>query len=367
MPFLHLEDAWRYRWSQVESFAYPAEQWRPGDIVVQQVEMPLQAGMPPGFFRLRVGFFDPADGQQLPLLDQGGRFAGNSLAIDDVPVFPTWQMAEPPLPQQPLDLAVNSNLRLLGYERAEHRVAAGARFWLSLWWAATGPLQPMHTRLSLIGPDNTGRVIWDSPPARGSYPFEQWSTPDFIIDHMTPEVPADMPPGDYVIDMRLLDGGDQTLLAVDLGDITIESSERLFRVPKTEFPYEATFGNEIALRGYDLQPIEPGMLELKLVWQALAEPSDGYTVFVHVLDLAGVCCVWQQDVVPGQGTYPTDGWLPGEVVVDSYLIDLPEDLAPGFYPVEIGLYLAENGQRLLVSMPGRRDSDALFLRPLEIE
>ncbi|MGD8585454.1 MAG: hypothetical protein PVJ75_08895, partial [Chloroflexota bacterium] len=313
------------------------------------------------------GFFDPASGQQLSLLDQGGRFAGNSLSIDDVPVFPTWQVAEPPLPQHPLDLAVNANLRLLGYERAEQRVSAGARFWLSLWWAASGPLQPMHTRVSLIGPDNTGRVIWDAAPARGSYPFEEWSTPDFIIDHMTPEVPADMPPGDYILDMRLLDGGDQALLAVDLGTITVEAADRLFKVPKVQIPLQATFGNEIALRGYDLQSVEPGKLELKLVWQALAEPSDSYTVFVHVLDPAGVCCVWQQDVVPGQGSYPTDLWLPGEVIIDSYVIDLPEDLAPGLYPVEIGLYLADNGQRLLVSMPGLRDSDALFLRPLEIE
>lgn len=367
MPFFHLEDAWRYRWSQVESFAYPAEQWRPGDIVVQQVEIPLQPGMPPGFLRLRIGFFDPASGQQLPLLDQAGRFAGSAVVVDDVPVFPTWQVEEPPLPANALDLTVNANLRLLGYERAQQQVAAGASFWLSLWWAASGPLQPMHTRLSLIGPDNTGRIIWDSPPARGSYPFEQWSTPGFVIDHLTPQVPADMPPGDYVIEMRLLDGGDQTVLEADLGTITVKEADRLFKAPGTQYPLQATFGSEIALRGYDLQQVEPGKLELKLVWQALAEPSDSYTVFIHVLDPAGVCCVWQQDVPPGQGSYPTDGWLPGEVVIDSYLIDLPEELAQASYPVEIGLYLAENGQRLVVSMPGLRDSDALFLRPLEIE
>jgi hypothetical protein len=59
--------------------------------------------------------------------------------------------------------------------------------------------------------------------------------------------------------------------------------------------------------------------------------------------------------------------LAGEVVVDSYLIDLPADLSPGAYPIEIGLYLPHNGQRLLVTMPGVRDSDALYLRPLEIE
>jgi hypothetical protein len=86
-----------------------------------------------------------------------------------------------------------------------------------------------------------------------------------------------------------------------------------------------------------------------------------------VLDQDGQCCVWQQDVVPQQGSYPTDQWLADEVVVDEYEIELPADLPPGSYPVEIGLYLPETGQRLLVRMPGLRDNDALLLRSLQVE
>jgi hypothetical protein len=367
MPFLHLEDSWRYRWSQLESFAYPAEQWQPGDIVVQRVEMPLTPGMPPGFYRLNVGFFDGTSGEQLPLVDQAGRYAGNALIIEDVPVFPTWHLEEMPQPSHPLDLEVNPNLRLLGFERSDEQLDAGAPFWLSLWWDASGSLEPMHTRISLIGPDNTGRIIWDASPVRGTYPFEEWSSPNFVVDHLSPQVPADMPPGEYVLEMRLLNGSDQTLLTADLGTITVEAADRLFKAPPIQFPLEATFGNEIALLGYDLRPTEAGKSELTLVWQALTEPSASYTVFVHVLDPQGVCCVWQQDLVPGQGTYPTDRWLPGEIVIDSYLIELPEGAAPGAYPIEIGLYLPHNGQRLLVSLPGLRDSDALDLRPLQVE
>ena len=57
----------------------------------------------------------------------------------------------------------------------------------------------------------------------------------------------------------------------------------------------------------------------------------------------------------------------GEVVVDTYLIDLSQDLSGGTYPIEVGLYLPHNGQRLLVTMPGLRDNDVLYLWPLEIE
>jgi hypothetical protein len=366
-PFVHLEDAWGYRWGQVESSAYPAEQWRPGDVVIQRVEAPLRTGMPPGYYDLRVGIFDADNGQQLALLDEGDRYAGNALTIEDTPIFPTWPTEDPPMPANVLDLQASSNLRLLGYERPEQKAAAGAPFRLSLWWAADGPLEPMATRLSLIGENNTGRIILDTPPARGTFPFETWTTPTFVIDHMTPKVPADLPPGEYIVAMRLLDGGDQSVLEADLGRLTVEASDRLFEPPKTQFPLQANFGGEIELLGYDLQPVEPGKAELSLVWQAVGEPADNYTVFVHVLDPEGVCCVWQQDVIPGQGAQPTDQWLAGEVVVDNYLIEMPPDAAAGAYPIEVGLYLPQNGQRLLVTIPGLRDNNAVFLRPIEME
>jgi hypothetical protein len=266
-----------------------------------------------------------------------------------------------------LNLQANSNLRLLGYERVEQKVAAGAPFWLSLWWAADGPLESMSTRLSLIGADNTGRIVLDTAPVRGTVPFETWTTPTFVIDHMAPKVPADMPPGDYIVAMRLLDAGDQSVLETDLGVLTVEASDRLYDPPKTQFPLQATFGSEIELVGYDLLPVEPQKAELSLIWRAVSEPADSYTVFVHVLDPAGVCCIWQQDTIPGQGAHPTDQWLAGEVVIDKHLIEMPPDAAAGTYPIEVGLYLPQNGQRLLITIPGLRDNDAVFLRPIEME
>jgi hypothetical protein len=123
------------------------------------------------------------------------------------------------------------------------------------------------------------------------------------------------------------------------------------------------------LVGYDLVETDtPNQFRLHLVWRALAQPSADYTVFVHLLQADGSCnpCVWQQDVMPQQNQYPTSRWLPGEFVVDSYTIVLQEDTAVGDYPLEVGLYLAETGQRLQVTTPDAPDADVVYLRPLSV-
>ncbi|MCP4428127.1 MAG: hypothetical protein GY803_26875, partial [Chloroflexi bacterium] len=106
---------------------------------------------------------------------------------------------------------------------------------------------------------------------------------------------------------------------------------------------------------------EDNRFALTLVWQAITPPADDYTVFVHLLGLDGVCCLWQADMMPRQNQYPTGRWLPGEVVTDSYEITLRPDASPGEYALEVGLYIAENGRRLQVTIPNRPDSDAIIL------
>jgi hypothetical protein len=170
-----------------------------------------------------------------------------------------------------------------------------------------------------------------------------------------------------LLSLRLLDREDETIMTTDLGPLTVETAEHLFEPPRTQHPLAATFGNEIQLLGYDLVQIEPRRHELTLVWQAQTEPLDGYTVFVHLLNQDGSCCVWQQDISPQQGAYPTNYWLSGEVIVDKYTIDLPPELEPGPYALEIGLFVPESGLRLVISIPGLRDSDALLLWPLMVE
>ncbi|MFQ5400527.1 MAG: ArnT family glycosyltransferase [Anaerolineae bacterium] len=367
-PFVHLEDAWGYRWSQVETFAYPAEQWQPGEIIVQHVELPVPPGAPPGAYRLRLGLFDPDSGDRLPQLGEDGRYAGDTFIIEAAPVHAAAPPKVLPHPPHVLDEQLLPALRLLGYERGSDKASAGDTFGLALWWQATASLPRLTTRLELYQPDDTDYLLLDTQPVHGTYPFPDWDTPLFLIDRMLPRIPDNVPPGDYNLRLQLLDDNDGTLLTADLGPLTVEATERLFTPPASENPLAATFGGEIKLVGYELEAGEAkGQFTLSLIWQALARPSADYTVFVHVLGLDGVCCHWQQDAMPRQNQYPTSRWLAGEVVVDAYQIVLEETLPPGKYPIEVGLYIADTGRRLQVTMPGLPANDALFLRPLLVE
>jgi len=366
-PFVHLEDEWGYRWGQAETFAYPGSQWERGDLIVQRVEVPVPPGTPPGAYRLRTGVFLPETGERLPRLDEDGRYAGDSYVMEPVGV----EAAPPPrpLPQPPfpLSMQIQPGLRLLGYERGPLQRETGESLDLALWWSAAEPLPETVSRFELYRPDKTGRILGSTQPVHDTFPFTAWEAPTFLIDRQSLPIPDDMPPGDYRILLRMMNGIGDTLATADLGPLTIEAAERLFTPPDSQYPMDAAFGEEIKLIGYSLEAAAaPDTYNLTLVWQALTQPNDDYTVFVHLLQPDGSCapCVWQQDVMPQQGQYPTSRWRPGEVVVDEYQIVLPEETPPGEYPLEVGLYIAETGQRLRVVVPNLLDGDVVGLRPL---
>ncbi|MCB9421091.1 MAG: glycosyltransferase family 39 protein [Ardenticatenaceae bacterium] len=359
-PFVHLEDAWGYRWNQVETFAYPSTQWQAGEMIVQQVNVPVPPGTPPGAaYHLRVGQFNQATGERLPRLDADGRYAGDSFVIADTAVI----ASSPPqrLPQPPfvIDEPVREGLRLLGYGRGGYTAATSETIGVALWWLAGLPQAPLETRLELQPAAGPGRILTTTQPVHDTLPFDIWPTPIFLIDHVDGRIPDDVTPGTYRLDLRLFDRDGGMVYTANLGTLTIEKSQRLFEAPPVQNKLDVLFGNEISLLGYDLAVSGENQYDLTLVWQAAQVPADDYTVFVHLLDQNGVCCLWQADAMPQQNQYPTNRWLADEVVVDTYQIIVPDKTPPGEYGVEVGLYLAGNGRRLQASSPQSAASDAI--------
>jgi hypothetical protein len=117
---------------------------------------------------------------------------------------------------------------------------------------------------------------------------------------------------------------------------------------------EKRLGDGIDFLGYWLYPedsIRPGeLLYTRLFWQVTEQPTSQYTAFVHLVhrdedgnstQIAGA------DRPPGEGSCPTDEWLPGEVVVDELQFAIPAELSEaGEYYLELGLYTPADGQRL---------------------
>jgi hypothetical protein len=365
-PFVHLEDAWGHRWGQVETFAYPSAQWQPGEIIVQQVAVPVPPGTPPGAaYQLRVGLFNQATTERLPRLDADGRYAGDSFVIEDTAVIAAPPPDRLPTPPFVVDEQVTEGLRLLGYSRGGQTAFTGETIMPAFWWLAGQSQSRLTTRLELHPASGPGRILTNTQPVHDTIPFDIWPTPIFLIDHVDGRIPDDMAPGTYRLQVRLLDEKNEILYETSLGTLTIEKSQRLFDVPPLQTRLDALFGNEISLLGYDLVENAANQFELTLVWQAEMAPAADYTVFVHLLGQDGVCCLWQADVMPQQNQYPTSRWQSGEVVVDSYQIVIPDEAPPGEYVVEVGLYLAGNGRRLQASSAQSTASDAILF-PLTV-
>jgi 4-amino-4-deoxy-L-arabinose transferase-like glycosyltransferase len=366
-PFVHLEDQWGHRWSQVETFAYPAEQWRVGEWIIQQVDIPLLPGTPPGDYRLKVGLFEAAGGTMLPRLDENGRYAGSTFNIDSVSLNTTALPTTLPQPPVIINELVASGLQLLGIERGAATAATGEPFGMAFWWVAAQPVADYLLQVQLVQ-DGVAHELLTAVPVHDTYPFTAWQPNQFVIDRQETIVPSDLEPGIYALQFHLLDETGEAIYTADFGKMTVTATERSFVTPLVETESDAIFGGEIRLLGYTRTPSDNKDFFLELVWQAETAPAVDYTIFVHWLTVDGRCepCIWQQDTIPRQGQYPTTRWLAGEVIIDTFQMTPPSHLPPGTYPVEIGWYIAETGQRLQVVQPDGSTGDALLLRPLNI-
>ncbi|TMC60693.1 MAG: hypothetical protein E6J26_01240 [Chloroflexi bacterium] len=117
--------------------------------------------------------------------------------------------------------------------------------------------------------------------------------------------------------------------------------------------------NAIISRGDELQ--------IALYWRALASTKASDTVFVHLLDGAGVLRA-QVDAQPLAGTHATNTWVPGESIEDHYQFTLPAELPSGLYQLEIGLYDSGTGARLpLIDANGQHLSeDRLLIQRIHV-
>jgi hypothetical protein len=136
-------------------------------------------------------------------------------------------------------------------------------------------------------------------------------------------------------------------------------------LPTIEHAVRADLGDQVEFHGYSLESarVEPGgLLRLTLYWRARQRTTVSYTVFTHPLGKDGG--IWgQRDNIPVKGTYPTTGWMEGEVITDEYDIAVKSDAPPGEYQIEVGMYDAATGQRLPVFDEGgtRLPGDRILL------
>jgi hypothetical protein len=130
----------------------------------------------------------------------------------------------------------------------------------------------------------------------------------------------------------------------------------------------ANFDDQMGLVGFEIDGSHfraGDDIHLALQWQALTPLRQDYHGFVHVLDRRGLV-VAGHDKVPLNEYFRPTAWPVREPLRDEYVLSLPEDLPPGTYDVEVGLYSYPELERLPVVGTSRSERDRVLLPPITV-
>jgi hypothetical protein len=125
--------------------------------------------------------------------------------------------------------------------------------------------------------------------------------------------------------------------------------------------------DEVSLLGYDIDDtwaLPGGVILLTLYWQTDSSLIFPYKVFTHLEDTR----LWAQaDDEPGCARFPTYLWRAGDRVMDRHAIFLPDDIPPGDYPLQVGLYEGRTGLRMdVLDEAGNPVGNALTLTAVTV-
>ena len=273
------------------------------------------------------------------------------LTLDDIPAA-----------AQPAQITYGDAFRLVATEFDRASLAPGETLHITAYWECLREVERDYSLYAhLFGLDGQALGQVDTYPGQGTYPTSLWKAGQVIQDRyaivVAPEAPAESLPtlarvqigpyllGDAAERLPMRDGEGRPVLSPLVGRVRVAAKN-----PSSyaiSHPLSVTFGQRIALLGYDLEldRAKPGeALTLTLYWRALRQPDADYTVFAHVAGEAGLA--GQGDGQPAGGDYPTWAWQPGDVVRDVRQIAIRSDAAPGTYQLVVGLYQLATGQRL---------------------
>jgi hypothetical protein len=346
---------------------YPANAWRPGEVISDYHSLPIRADLAPGDYALEVGLFPPfqvpktgwvevasvkvapytriSPAPALPFPDHASRRArglGCTVEISSTRL-PCAPRREPASPSHPLRARFGDDW-LLGYDAPES-APPGSRQTLTLYWLRTGGAESV----TAFG-ETRSLAAW---PPGSLVPLRYELAMPEAGDHFTLRVETGEParcgwlapitPGCAMPPIRL--AGE----AIAEGAINFDHQLVLTR---------ATLDTPVVARG--------GQVEVTLHWQGLKTIAENYTVFVHLLGPDGLVH-GQVDAWPVAGTLATSQWTPGQPIEDHYRIPLDSDAPSGDYSVEVGLYLLATLERLpVLNAEGAPVDDKVLIHGLAV-
>ncbi len=284
------------------------------------------------------------------------------------PRGPFYQVVEPGDTTLPPELtpvhdgaATDGAIALVGYELPQVNVTAGDYVPLTLAMSVPVTTTDYYAPVLTVG-EMTFAFTTDSHLIT-----PLWWAGEIIVERFDFALPHDLPAGTYPVTVRVqnLSQNRDAGFTLTLGELNVTAQAN----PPRTAHLLANFRQKVGLvqavaradgRGRDPwnTPLtaHPGdVIHLTLTWEALAYAEQSYTVFVHLIrpDNSPVTLLQPLDYTPLGGSAPTHlwipKWLPGQRFTDPYRLELPPDLPPGSYFIEVGMYEMVSGRRLHIS------------------
>jgi hypothetical protein len=190
-PQLHLElqaGSQRYRRAEGHPLggSYAAAQWQPGELVRDAWEALLPADAPGGPYRAALVIQAPGGPEQ-------------RLDLGEVRIQARAHSFQPPHPSSEQAVDFGGVGSLLGYDMPSG-VRPGDTLAMTLYWRAAGPAPRSYVRfLHLLDAAGQIRAQHDSVPGDGTLPTTGWLAGEVLADRVQIALPADLPPGQYVL------------------------------------------------------------------------------------------------------------------------------------------------------------------------
>lgn len=253
----------------------------------------------------------------------------------------------------PVNAQFDSLVTLLGFDVSSDSVRPGEALDVSLYWQVEA--QPPGNYLLFVHlMDSAGTMVAqrDTHPGLGNFPTSLWQPGDRFVEHIRVQVPetayapekATLSIGLYAPDSYRLAVSDASGEALGdslaLTEIAIMPNEGSLTNSQ-----EQDFGNDLLLAGYeyDRRVLAAGdELTVTLHWRALREVASDYIIRLRLLDAEGRE-VFAAEQRPQSGESPTLTWPAGQTLRDAHRLELPGDLMPGRYTVDLVVFDAASG------------------------
>jgi hypothetical protein len=326
--------------------AFGSSVWQPGDVVEQRYRVQVPAALTPGVYRLRFSI-DRPDGSRVALVSASGAFSGAAPMLTSIRIEPARRAIDPDTLdiRQRIDHVWPEQVELLGVDLFSDALVTGDRLLATVYWRALrdqlDPATMLHWQLRPVDAAACEQCTFDwRAPLVAALDQPLRAGDVFSVIYSDARIPLDLPAGRYQLRVAL--GAE----AVAVQTIDIAASERVFELPADAMHAGSTGPFDFYLTEALPAQLAPGeSIRLKLAMRAREEVDVNYTVFAHLVD-PNDRVVAQVDTWPQGGAWPTANWVAGQVVEDTFTLDIPPDAARGPYTISFGMYDALDGAHL---------------------